>query len=284
MADVSIPWEKITRGLPRGRRYADDRAPTLEEIRKLCEYPDRRIKPLVYTMVSSGIRVGAWDYLHWGNIRPIEQDGKIVAARMLVYADEDGSYIGYITPSAYRELAEWMKYREESGEIISDDSWVMRDLWDTQVKISKGLITIPKQLTSIGVKRLMERAIWAQGLRKELEAGKKRHPFPTNHFLRKYFKTRCELAGMKPINTENDLLQDYLKCIDALTIQKDETLQEQVKDLKEKSIDNDYVVKARLQEKDEQIQTLMKKQEKFEQLIQSLIDAGQLKPMNNHNQ
>ena len=285
MADVSIPWEKITRGLPRGRRYADDRAPTLEEIRKLCEYPDRRIKPLVYTMVSSGIRVGAWDYLHWGNIRPIEQDGKIVAARMLVYADEDGSYIGYITPSAYRELAEWMKYREESGEIISDDSWVMRDLWDTQVKISKGLITIPKQLTSIGVKRLMERAIWAQGLRKELEAGKKRHPSPTNHFLRKYFKTRCELAGMKPINTENDLLQDYLKCIDALTIQKDETkLQEQVKDLKEKSIDNDYVVKARLQEKDEQIQTLMKKQEKFEQLIQSLIDAGQLKPMNNHNQ
>src|SRR5829696_4137853 len=285
MADVSIPWEKITRGLPRGRRYADDRAPTLEEIRKLCESPDRRIKPLVYTMVSSGIRVGAWDYLHWGDIRPIEQDGKIVAARMLVYADEDGSYIGYITPSAYRELAEWMKYREESGEIISDDSWVMRDLWDTQVKISKGLITIPKQLTSIGVKRLMERAIWAQGLRKELEAGKKRHPFPTNHFLRKYFKTRCELAGMKPINTENDLLQDYLKCIDALTIQKDETkLQEQVKDLKEKSIDNDYVVKARLQEKDEQIQTLMKKQEKFEQLIQSLIDAGQLKPMNNHNQ
>ena len=116
-------------------------------------------------------------------------------------------------------------------------------------------MTIPKQLTSIGVKRLMERAIWAQELRKELEAGKKRHPFPTNHSLRKYFKTRCELAGMKPINienlmghstgisdsyyrpTENDLLQDYLKCIDALTIQKDETiLKEQVENLKAGSL------------------------------------------------
>jgi hypothetical protein len=32
------------------------------------------------------------------------------------------------------------------------------------------------------------------------------------------------------------------------------------------------------QEKDNQIQTLMKKQEKFEQLVQSLIDSGQLKP------
>ena len=96
---------------------------------------------------------------------------------MIVYAGEDDSYITYITPSAYRELAEWMKYREESGEIITDNSWVMRDLWDTRVKISKGLVTIPKKLTAIGVKRLMERAIWAQGLRQKLEAGKKRHPF-----------------------------------------------------------------------------------------------------------
>lgn len=32
------------------------------------------------------------------------------------------------------------------------------------------------------------------------------------------------------------------------------------------------------QEKDTQIQTLMKRQEKFGQLIQSLIDSGQLKP------
>ena len=79
--------------------------------------------------------------------------------------------------------------------------------------------------------------------------------------------------------TEDDLLLDYLKCVDALTIQKDETvLQKQVKDLQEKSKDSDYVVKAKLQEKDEQIQILIRKQEKFEQLIQSLIDTGQLKP------
>ena len=37
-------------------------------------------------------------------------------------------------------------------------------------------------------------------------------------------------------------------------------------------------ISAQLQEKDEQIQTLVKKQEEFEQLIQSLIDSGQLKP------
>ena len=37
-------------------------------------------------------------------------------------------------------------------------------------------------------------------------------------------------------------------------------------------------ISAQLQEKDKQIQTLVKKQEEFEQLIQSLIDSGQLKP------
>jgi hypothetical protein len=124
------------------------RAPTLEEIKKLCEYPDRRIKAIVYTMISSGIRVGAWDYLSWGNIRPIQEDGKIVAARVVVYDGEDDSYISYITPSAYRELTEWINYRKESGEPITDQSWVMRDLWDTQMKISRGLATIPKKLTS----------------------------------------------------------------------------------------------------------------------------------------
>ena len=120
----------------------------------------------------------------------------------------------------------------------------------------------------------MERAIWAQGLRKELEAGKKRHPFATNHSLRKYFKTRCELAGMKPINienltgystgisdsyyrpTENDLLRDYLKCVDALTINDEKSLQAKVENLTNKSKDNEFMIKIKLEEKNSQIKTI----------------------------
>ena len=75
MNDILISWKRITRGLPRGRKWADDRAPTMDEIRKVVEYPDRRIKPIVYTMVSSGIRLGAWDYLKWGHVTHIHSDG-----------------------------------------------------------------------------------------------------------------------------------------------------------------------------------------------------------------
>ena len=60
-----------------------------------------------------------------------------------------------------------------------------------------------------------------------------------------------------------------------------ELLQKQIGELKEKSTAREYVIKRKLQEKDEQIHGLAKKQEKIEQFIQSLIDSGQLKPLNN---
>ena len=139
-----------------------------------------------------------------------------------------------------------MNYRETYGEIINDGSWVMRDLWDTRVAQGRGFVTKPKKLTSLGIKRLMERAIWAQGLRKKLEPGKKRHPYQANHSLRKWFKTRCEISGMKPINieklmnhsvgisdsyyraTENEILEDYLKAIDFLTINEENMLRKKI--------------------------------------------------------
>ena len=96
----------------------------------------------------------------------------------------------------------------------------------------------------------MEDAIWNQGLRKKLEPGKKRHEFQADHGLRKWFKTRCELAGMKPINievlmghstgisdsyyraTENELLEDYLKAVDFLTIDDKYTVAKQFFEMK----------------------------------------------------
>jgi hypothetical protein len=272
MVDIPISWKKITRGLPRGKNYADDRIPTLEEIRKILEYPDRRIKAIVYTMTSSGIRLGAWDYLRWGDIRPIEKEGKVVAAKIIVYAGEDEEYFAVISKESLDALSDWMHYRENSGELIDENSWLMRDLWDTRVAQGRGLVTKPKKLASSGIKRLIERAIWAQGLRKKLENGKKRHPYSAIHSFRKWYKTRCEIAGMKPINiekllshsigisnsyyrpTDTELLEDYLKAVDSLTINKihnNAILEKEIDALREKNENNEYTIRAKLQEKDD---------------------------------
>jgi hypothetical protein len=293
MADVHVPWAKITRGLPRAKRFADDRAPTLQEIRKIAEYPDRRIKPVICTMVSTGIRVGAWDYLRYEHITPIEREGKLVAAKVLVYAGTSDWYITFMTAEAYREVEVWMNFRKQCGEKVTSDSWVMRDLWDTEAAVRKnmhtvGLVTMPKKLSSIGVKRLIERALWAQGLRKDLEEGKKRHEFATCHSLRKYFKTRCELAGVKPINVENlmghstgisdayyrpnesELLDDYRRAIDSLTIDDTRKLKIEVESLRADI--------SELEQKNKRIEELERKQREFETAFQSLIDSGMVKP------
>jgi hypothetical protein len=60
-----------------------------QEIRKLIEYPDKRIKPIVYAMVSLGICLGSWDYLQWKYIEPIaKENGEVIAAKLRVYAGD----------------------------------------------------------------------------------------------------------------------------------------------------------------------------------------------------
>jgi site-specific recombinase XerC len=305
MADIPVTWKKITRGLPRGKNYADDRIPTIEEIQKLLEYPDRRIKAIVYTMTSSGIRLCAWNYLKWGHIRPIEKGEEIVAAKIIVYSQEDEEYFTFISKEAHYSLKEWMKYREDARELIDENSWLMRDLWDTRVAQGRGFVTKPKKLASSGIKRLIERTIWAQGLRKKLENGKKRHPFQAIHSFRKWFKTRCEIAGMKPINiekllshsigisnsyyrpTDTELLEDYLKVSDLLMIDKQGKLQTELHKYEQKNQEENYIIKGKLQEREEEIKSLKCKyesdtnlfQEKMENRIQELFQKVDMKKL-----
>lgn len=61
---INLNWKWISKGLPPSSRVANDRAPTTDELRRLVQYPDRRIRVIVYVMASSGIRVDAWNYLN----------------------------------------------------------------------------------------------------------------------------------------------------------------------------------------------------------------------------
>lgn len=202
MNNIEIPWNMISKGLPRVKNFADDRSPTLDEIRRVIDYPDRRIRPIVFTMCSSGIRVGAWDYLQWRHITPKERNGEIVAGKLNVYGGQDDEYFTFIAPEAYFELQKWKEYRKQSGEPLTENSWVMRQTWNTKKGYARGLVTSPRKLESEGVKRLIEDALWTQGIRKKLESGKKRHEFQTDHGFRKFHETKCIQSNMKLINVK----------------------------------------------------------------------------------
>ena len=108
MNDILLNWKKITKGKPQHRDYATDRAPLMEKIKKLLDFPDRHIKVIILIMLSSGMRVGALDYLKWKYIIPIKNDknNEVIAAKIIVYARTKEEYFSFITPEAFNALEE----------------------------------------------------------------------------------------------------------------------------------------------------------------------------------
>jgi integrase len=280
MNRINVFWDMVKTIIPHDKSASDDRIPTLYEIHKLIEYPDRRIKTIVLIMLSSGIRLGAWDYLKWKHIKPIEREGeggKILAAKISVYAGDDEEYFSYITPEAYYSLKEWMDFRASYGEQITPESWLMRNTWK-KVNVKQGsrggLAKKPIKFKGSGIRILMGRAWNIQNVRGILEQGEKRHEFKSTHGFRKFFKSTCEHAGMKSLHVEmlmghsiglarnyyrpkeNEILEDYLKSVPFLTINDEYRLSKQVQELKTKNEDSEYIIKGKLQEKEEQIKSL----------------------------
>jgi hypothetical protein len=121
------------------------------------------------------------------------------------------------------------------------------------------------------------------------QINRKRYEFQSNHGFRKWFKTRCELSGMRSINieilmghsigisdsyyriTETELLEDYSKAINFLSIEKEKRLQTQLTDLEEKNNENDLITKGKLQEQNDAFITLS------DQVMKLMEDIQQLK-------
>jgi hypothetical protein len=185
-----------------------------------------------------------------------------------------------------------MDFRASYGEKITGESWVMRDLWQTtnmNYGAKWGLATNPKKLRSTAIKRLLDRALWEQGILHTLPAGVKRHGWKEAHGYRKFYMS-CAEQVMRPINvevtmghdlgvsesywrpTECEVLEDYLKAVPLLTINGDNLiLQKQVEELTEKTNNNDYLLKAKLQEKDDALVTLS------DQVMKLMIEVEEMK-------
>lgn len=201
---LSINWKRITHNLPHGTPIQRDRAPTSDELRQLLTYQstDRRIKLIVTFMASSGIRLGAWDYLRVGDLEPIRKDGKIVAAKLLVYRGQNKGkakqYTTFISSEAYGAFEEYRKYRESFHEVITPDSPVVRNLFPPDSYRAHPSEVVP--LRSFRVKRLVENALRATDLRHRQD-GSKRYDFQANHGFRKFFETTLLNHGVSPLHT-----------------------------------------------------------------------------------
>lgn len=72
--------------------------------------------------------------------------------------------------------------------------------------------------------------------------------------------------------TEAEVLKDYLKAVPLLTISGENlVLQKQIKELTERSTNNDYLINAKLQEKDDALATLS------DQVMKLMVKVQELK-------
>ena len=238
MNDVIFNWRKLRRLIPPVKRFANDRIPSREELLKMLDATDLRGRALTLIFISSGIREGAVESLKAGDVSATEVDGKLVAGRLVAYSGDADQYVTFISPEAYNAMLSYLDYRRQNGENITKSSPLIRDLFDAKNNVyarhNKPDVNDARTLDGHAIRMLYNRLFYALGFR----AGpRKRHEFSV-HSFRKWFKTKAESAGMKPIEvetlmnhstgitdsywrpTENDMLQAYVKVVPSLSISK----------------------------------------------------------------
>jgi integrase len=241
-----INWSKITRMMPWARKIGSDRAPTMEEVRKIVDNADLRMKCIILLLCSSGIRVGAIDYLTWRDVEPIIEAGEVVSARLIVYRGDSEEYQTFITPECYRALLDYRRRREAIVEKVVPTSPLIRDMWDDErYRPHKNEDPkVARPLNSKVVRNLVRKLLW----KLELRSPDGKHEFKQVHGFRKFFKTQSERV-MKTIDvekllghTENYykpdkeyLLQEFKRAVPFLTISETVTLRDE---LKRKNEDN----------------------------------------------
>jgi integrase len=298
-----IDWHMLSNMLPTPKTHSNDRAYTIEEIRKLVRFPDRRIKPLVYLLCSSSMRVGAVPRLKWKHIEPKRNEkGELLAAKVTAYNEDGDQYFCFITVETYTELEEWMRYRAQSGEKITGNSPVMRDLWRTVDKKKEeeeeevssdgngdkkgrhrkggrfGIVTVPRPMTEENIEKRLNRALKAQGLRGDLPEGERRHEVKQTYGLRKFFKTQATGAGMIHDNVEylighrdpyfrpveSEIFADYLRGVNAFTIDDNHKTiwQKRLAELEEKRNEDSSYLAKKIIEKEKELEALYEKNNK----------------------
>ena len=284
---VKLDWDHLTnyKGKSKGKRI-DDRLYTKQEIDQLLLHADLRDKVVIYTLLSTGMRVGG---LAGIKIKDMEYIEKYKLYRFKVYANDEEieeRYITYCTPECADIINKYLEYRTRQGDTIKPTSpLIYRKVirYDSKKKKAITENQFDVTLDSLSVQQIVMRlqrksAVIPKQDEDMQNIGRIRKPVMRCHAFRKMFNTICirnnvnhvikeKLTGHKtglqldynyyrPDNEKDELLKEYLKVVNDLTIDESNRLSKQVQELKEKNEDKDYIINGKLQEKDDQIKAL----------------------------
>lgn len=260
---VKLDWDHLThyKGKSKGKRI-DDRLYTKDEIDQLILHADLRDKVVIYTLLSTGMRVGG---LAGIRIKDMEYIERYKLYRFKVYGSDpevEERYITYCTPECAHIIGKYLEYREKQGDNINPNSpLIYRKVirYDSRKKkaVVENQFDVP--LDSLSVQQIVMRlqrksAVMPKEDQDDENIGRIRKPVMRCHAFRKMFNTICirnnvnhivkeKLMGHKTeleldynyYRPDNDeLLQEYLRVVNDLTINDENRLRIENQELHKK--------------------------------------------------
>ena len=129
MNDIRINKEKISKFLGESGRKHSDRAYTHEEIKKILDVADLRMKIIVLLMASTGMRIGAIPDLKLKHLEEITKDKEKIY-KIIVYGKSKEEYYTFCSPECYSTIKSYLEYRTKSGELLENESYLIREQFD----------------------------------------------------------------------------------------------------------------------------------------------------------
>lgn len=133
MNDVVLNTNKIHQYLPEFRKSKKDRAYRYEEIHGLLDVADERMRTIVLLLASSGMRIGGIPDIRLRNLEKVEPNlypGGLY--KITVYEGFKEEYVTYCTPECTRTIDEYLMMREQYGEELTTESYLIREQFDVR--------------------------------------------------------------------------------------------------------------------------------------------------------
>jgi site-specific recombinase XerD len=263
--NVLLQWDELSRfrGKNEGK-IIDDRLYTKQEILQLLDHADLREKVIIQILLSTGMRVGGLADL---KIKDLEYLEEYKIYKITVYSyDKNERYVTFCTPECAMTIDKYLKYRKEvegDREINKPDSPLLyrkitlyaeghkqhemsiKNMFNEHMKSN----SIQQQIARLQRK---SRVTTIEKITDPSMVGKIRKEMMRCHSFRKIFNTTCidnnvnhyvkeKLMGHRArlgldVNyfrpSESQLLDEYLKVVNDLTINDENRLKMQNEELK----------------------------------------------------
>ena len=236
MNDIALNWKKISKFVYFDIPRSSDRAYSHNEIKQVIDFSDHRVKAAFLVLASTGIRAG---FLRQIKIKHLEDKGDIY--KLKVYPGEDEEYLTFTTPECKATIDRYLDFRKRNGELIIGDSYLFIKQYNNMQRIR------PRPFAERSLEGILQQWLVNSGIRRRDPVNRyRRKEVKRLHGFRKFFTTQLVHAKVIPEiremllghkiglasayykPTEDEILAEYMKAIDNLTINPENRLKRKV--------------------------------------------------------